>query len=316
MRGWRANWVAWVLIALSAVAVSRLRMPLKAAFLATKDRDDLFALPAPRQLVALSLGYRSALADVIFAHVLVSSGIHFQEKRSFQFAARYLETVNALDPKFELPYRMADGLITLQAKPVSVEAYRQARRILERGMAEFPFSQGMWTSAGQFLAYLGPTGGIEGDELAEWKLAGGRALARSCELVGSNEPPPRQCIVAAGLLTKGGAAAASRQFIERMLGLNDDPKVRAYMNALLEKAVSAEEIDRARERREAFQRAWGADLPFVTRGALLAIGPRWDSAACASASARCPTSWRAWAAEQDERQGTTGALTSPLSASQ
>lgn len=308
MHAWRAKVVAFVLIAVSALSVSRLRAPLNVAFLGTKTTNDVYTLPPAGQLTALSLGYRSALADLIFAHVLVSSGIHFQEKRTFEFAGKYIEAVNALDPKFELPYRMADGLITLQAKPVGIEAYRQARRILERGMAEFPYSQGMWSSAGLFLAYLGPTGNITGDELADWKLTGGRALARSCELVGSKEPPPHQCIAAAGLLTKAGEAAAAQQFIERMLAFNDDPDVRRYMTALLEQKAGAAERDRARERRERFRRAWGADLPFVSRGAALAIGPNWSSAACAGRSP-CATSWRAWADSLEEEQGRISAST-------
>src|SRR6478735_3035076 len=154
MHAGRANFVAFALIALAALTVSRLRPPLNTAFLGTKTQSDVYTLPPTGQLTAISLGYRSALADMIFAHVLVSAGIHFQEKRGFEFVSKYIEAVNTLDPKFELPYRMADGLITLQAKPVSVDAYREARRILERGMAEFPYSQGLWSSAGMFLAYL------------------------------------------------------------------------------------------------------------------------------------------------------------------
>ena len=260
MRLFRGQVGAFLLIAAAGLAVSRLRAPLNAAFNVTRTRDDVFTLPPPDQMMLMSLGYRSALADLIFAHVLVSAGIHFQEKRGYTFVARYLDTVIALDPKFEAVYRMADGLITLQAKRVSVDDYRHTRRILERGMAEFPFSQALWTSAGQFLAYLGPTGEIGGQELADWKLAGGRALARSCELVGSQEPPPYQCIVAAGLLTKAGEAAASRQFIERMLLLTNDPHVRQVMNAMLEKATSLEERERMHARREAFRRAWADDL--------------------------------------------------------
>src|SRR6478735_3581925 len=310
MRASRANFFAFALIALAALSVGGLRLPLNAAFLGTKTANDVYTLPPTGQLNAMSIGYRSALADLIFAHVLVSSGIHFQEKRAFEFVSQYIEAVNALDPKFELPYRMADGLITLQAKPVSVEAYRQARRILERGMAEFPYSQGVWTSAGMFLAYLGPTGNITGDELAEWKLAGGRALARSCELVGSKDPPPQQCIMAAGLLSKAGEAVAARQFTERMLALNDDPEVRRFMAALLEQKVGADERDRLQQRREQFKHAWSADLPFISRGALLAIGPRWDSGACAGAR-ECATSWRAWAEAIEQQQGRTMPATLP-----
>jgi len=316
MPSWRQNLLACALIVGSGFAVNHLRSPLNAAFLNTKNRDDVFALPPPGQAAAMSLGYRSALADLIFAHVLVSSGIHFQEKRSFEFVGKYLELVNALDPKFEAPYLMADSLITLQAKPVSSDAYRQARRILERGLVELPFSTDLWTTAGQFFAYLGPTGGIEGKELQDWKLAGGRTLARACELASSKEAPSHGCIAAAGLLSKGGASEASQQFMNRMLAMNDDPKVLQFMSALLKKNVGSADHDRVQAHRTAFNQAWSSDLPFVSRGALLALGPSWDSAACAGSRAECSTSWRAWSAAVEERQGAIIAFNTPLSASQ
>jgi len=311
----RTNYLALIAIALAALSVNALRAPLSERFFATKVQNDVFALPPPNQVVAMSLGYRSALADMIFAHVLVSSGIHFQEKRGFEFVGKYIETINELDPKFETPYRMADGLLTLQAKAVGPEAYRQTRRILERGMAEFPYNQALWTSAGQFFAYLGPSIFSDPNEQNEWRLAGARTLARACELVGSNENLPHQCVVAAGLLTKSGQSAASRQFLERMLQVNDDPEIRALVGELLKKAATAEERDRVHGRRQAFLEAWGKDLPFVSRGAMSAIGPTWDTAACASISANCPTSWRAWGALQDRLPDTTGTGDLPQSGS-
>lgn len=302
MQAWRRRLTTVAVVAAAGLCVSALRAPLAARFQAVKVQNDVFALPPPKQVVAMSLGYRSALADLIFAHVLVSSGIHFQEKRAFEFVAEYIETVNELDPKFEAPYRMADGLLTLQAKPVSIAAYRRARRILERGMAEFPYNQALWTSAGQFFAYLGPSVFTDPKDQDDWRLAGGRTLARACELVGSNENMPYQCVTAAGLLTRSGAHAASRQFLERMLLVNDDPHIRELVSAMLKKAIGAAERDRVQARQRAFQRAWGTDLPFVTRGAMLAIGPRWDSAACAG-SGECSTSWRDWAAREERLLG-------------
>jgi len=308
MQSPRNNFIAWIAIAIAAFCVNALRAPLNERFLAVKVQNDVFALPPPQQTVAMSLGYRSALADMIFAHVLVSSGIHFQEKRGFEFVGKYIETINELDPKFEVPYRMADGLLTLQAKAVGPEAYRQARRILERGMREFPYNQALWALAGQFLAYLGPTAFTDEKEIDEWRLAGARTLARACELVGSNENIPHQCVIAAGLLTKSGQDAASRQFLERMLQVNDNPEIRDLVGALLKKAVGAEQSERAQTRRHAFQRAWGEDLPFVSRGAMSTIGPRWDTATCSAIGSKCATSWRSWAKEQERLPGATTTL--------
>ena len=303
----RHDWIAWVMVGVAAFAVNALRAPLFATFSQAKDKDDVFALPPAQQVVVMSLGYRSALADLIFAHVLVSSGIHVQERRPFEFVAKYLETVNELDPQFEAPYRMADGLITLQAKAVPPQAYRDTRRILERGLKEFPFDQRLWASTGQFLAYLAATGLTDRQEIDEWKLAGGRTLARACELVGMNEDMPSQCIAAAGLLTKAGAGEAHRQQFERVLATTDDPKVRAFYAALLKQMRGGDEPSLTHGHREAFQQAQRRDLPFVSRGALLALGPSWDPAACAGPHTECATSWRAWAVHQERAPGATSA---------
>ena len=308
MQSRRSNVIALIAIALAAFSVNALRAPLNQRFFAVKVENDVFALPPPNQVVAMSLGYRSALADLIFAHVLVSTGIHIQERRGFEFVGKYIETVNELDPKFAVPYRMADGLITLQAKAPGPEAYRQARRILERGLAELPYDQALWISAGQFLAYLGPTAFTDRTELDDWQLAGARTLARACELVGNDANLPHQCVIAAGLLTKSGQALASRQFLERMLQVNDDPELRSLVTAQLKTAVDAVELDRVQAHHQAFLREWSKDLPFVSRAAISVIGPSWDSAACASISAECATSWSAWGATQERLLGTTDTL--------
>lgn len=305
MRFWRRNGVTLAVLLIAALAIARLRGPLLRGYDGTRVKNDVYTLPSPRQVVVMSLGYRSALADLIFANTLVSSGLHFQEKRRFEFVGKYLATVNELDPKFEAPYRMTDALLTLQAKAVDKDAYREARRILERGMAELPYDQALWASAGQFFAYLGPSVFDDPKEQDEWRVAGGRAMARACELVGSHDRLPDQCVVAAGFLSSSGAATANRELIERMLNASDDPRVRATLTAYLAKATTTELRDLGSTRREQFQAAWAADLPFVTRGAISTIGPQFEPAACAGQTDHCPTSWRAWGEQQRGVPGTT-----------
>ena len=299
MHPWRSQLVALTLMVSAAVGIHALRGRLYERFVNTKVKNDVFALPPSKQVVALSLGYRSALADLIFAHVLVSSGIHFAERRRFEFVAQYLETVNELDPKFEAPYLMADSLITLQIKAAGPAEYRATKRILDRGMAQFPYSQALWASSGQFFAYLGPAVFDDPKEQEAWKLAGGRALARACELLGSNDTQPRECVVAAGLLTQVGALDAARQLYERAAQMTDDPQQQRFFDALLDKATGTAQIAQREAHRSAFQQAWKSELGFASRGTVDVLGPSWDAAACASADPSCPTSWRAWAALQN-----------------
>jgi hypothetical protein len=73
---------AMVLVA--AIAIGAVRSSLFAAHKRVRERQDVYFLPPPSQLVTISLGYRAALADALWAHVLVSQGLHTFERRRFE----------------------------------------------------------------------------------------------------------------------------------------------------------------------------------------------------------------------------------------
>ncbi len=294
--------LAFALIAVSAFAIGSVRAPLADRFLMVSDKSDDYLLPPSDQTVIASLGYRSALADLIYGHVLVSYGIHFQEKHNFEFVGSYLDTVNALDPGFRDPYRFADTLLTLQPNPVSERAYYKARVILERGLKALPYDTELWSSAGQFMAYIAAPRLSSATEAAAWRLEGARKLARACELIGNNENIPYHCINAATLLDEAGEHAAMNEFLRKFLLVNDDPEVRTRAIAALERS-SSQTNHALDERLSRFQISWLADLSFVTRSALLVLGPRTEPARCAGLAVPygvdCASSWRAWNEQQD-----------------
>jgi tetratricopeptide (TPR) repeat protein len=265
-----------------------------------KDHHDVSALPKPKYLVAMSLGYRSALADLIFAHVLVWSGIHISEHRRFETAADYLTAVNELDPKYATPYYFADTLLTLQAAKSTLVDYQAARAILERGMKERPYDMQLWLSAGQFMAYVAPhhVGELAGPAVAEeWKLEGARRMLRSCELVGKNEDAPYHCVAGASLLSRAGEFEALRGFVERTVAINDNPDVQRMALSSLERAYADEQKHRLELRRERYEQVRRAGLAFVSKNRLLIVGPTSTPYDCVdSTSARraeCATTFAA-----------------------
>jgi hypothetical protein len=290
---------------LGVAVVASFRAPLADTFHRLRTRSDAYLLPPPDQVYVASLGYRSALADLIFGHVLVAYGLHFQEKRVFEHIGNYLETINRLDPKFRDPYRYADTLLTLQPKPVPVEYYRRARRIQERGLKELPHDQELWSVAGQFITFWAANKITDPKELREYRETGARYLMRACELIGSNQNIPYHCITAASLFNEQGNREASKQFLERVLTLSDDPNLRRIALNYLEYVAGAEARDRVRAEQERFQRIWQDDLPFSPRQELKALAPRFDPAACAglarAQSPGCATSWAAWSGHQAEQ---------------
>ena len=291
--------VSIALLALSCFGIGQIRSALLPRFSAVHDKTDSYGLPSPDQVVVASLGYRSALADLLFAHVLVWHGIHFQEKRRLEFAADYLDTIAALDPAFRDTYYYGDTLIAMQPVKPRHEDYVRARRLLERGLRERPGDTELWLSTGQFLAYVAAPWLEDPKEQAEWKLAGARILARACELVGSNENIPYNCITAAGLLSRAGEREANIQFLERVLAVSDDDEIRAQALGYLERALGERSQEKLKERADRLRSAWKADLPFVSLTTELLLGPPTDPAACAGRGQErpgCATTWSAWRA--------------------
>jgi hypothetical protein len=299
----RRDWSNWLVIALCIFVTAKLRASLAERFHQLRVTNDVYALPSPKQVVALSLGYRSALADLIWGNVLVSYGLHFQEKRNFEFIGNYLDTINALDPKYEAPYRFADTLLTLQ--PVGAppeENYEKAREILLRGMRELPNSPELWSTAGQFLAYIAP--GVIKDEKRkqQWRLEGAHAMARACEISESSSNIPYHCIVAAGILNKAGSRDAQIQMLSRVLAVNDDPYIQDLARSQLAQLKGELQSDIAPRRNEYFSKAWKNDLSYVSKDTLLVLGPKLDSAACSGLAAAlhddCVVTWRDWFARR------------------
>jgi tetratricopeptide (TPR) repeat protein len=294
-----------VVLFFAATAIGVLRPRLADRFHRLKVESDVYTLPAPEQAVAMSLGYRAAFADLIFAHVLVSYGLHFQEKRRFEFVGNYLDTVNALDPKFRDPYRFADTLLTLGPVAAREQDYDKAREILERGLRELPHDAELHSTVGQFMAYLAPSRFSDPEKKLAWRMAGARFLARACELSGTNEAVPYHCITAADLFTRAGEREASIHFLERVLAVTDDEGVRRLALGYLEKQVGEREHERVQRRIDAFRERWASDLPFVGKDRLLVVGPAFDIAACAGSDPQqpeCATSWRDWALRLDSSQ--------------
>lgn len=255
--------------------------------------DDTYPLPPPDQVAWISLGYRAAFADFIYAHVLVSYGLHFEEKRRFEYVGRYLNTIAALDPKFAQTYLYADTLITLQPKPPRDEDYDEARALLLKGTRELPTDQRVWLTAGQFIGYLAPPRFEDPERRKEWQLEGAGLLTRACELASDNRNVPYHCMAAATTLNRAGRREALIQMLSRTLAVNDDPEVRDNALGTLRAWAGEQEQERAALLIANFERAWRQNFAFVGIDAALIWGTPW-TLGCLSQSgpdASCATSW-------------------------
>jgi hypothetical protein len=295
--------VPWALMLLGVLLIAWSRPGVSSRYGSVKRGNDPLLLPPPEQVLIGSLGYRAAVADALFAHVLVWYGEHLRQKVRFEFVAQYLDIVTTLDPTFREPYYYGDALITLQTQAPERKDYEAARRLLERGVQNRPYDTELWLVTGQFLAYSAPPYLKDEAAAAEWRLEGARKLARACELVNKNENIPYHCITAAGLFDRAGDRASLLRFLERVVAAIDDPAIQELALAYWAKVRSEEDKERLGRRRAAIDERWKGDLPIVNRVKAMVIGPSFDPAACAGLDKGCVTSWRDWAEKLPPEDG-------------
>ena len=293
-----------VLLGLAIVLVSSVRRHLTEAHRQISNRRDVYFLPPPEQVLTLSLGYKHALADVLWAHVLVSQGLHTMEQRRFENLIRLYDVINLLDPTWRSPYLLADALITFQAAHTPYEEVVKTREILERGIENRPFDGEIWLNLGQFVSFIAPASYLEDrpDVAERWRMEGTAYLARAAELGASHSNISWQALGGAVILEKAGQRDAAIRFLQRTYAVTDDQELRDDIRMRLARLLRDREQDAHQQRDEGLTKAYLDELPFIGRNTANLLGPPPHPAACAGADAGeiyCATTWREWARRFD-----------------
>ncbi len=266
-----------------------------------QQKSDVYALPRADLLPAMSLGYRAALADYIWAHILVTQGLRMEEHRPFDHLGRYLDAVTVLEPKFREPYRLGDTLLSYQPNdPNPDQSMHTARRILEKGVRELPNDGELWINYGEFLAYVAPSFLRNPQDAQQWRVDGARALVHAGDLGGSRSQYSLwHAIAGVGILTKEGERDAMMAFLQRVFAITEDPELRDHIQMKLDRLAQGKFESNALTLSRAFDELWHRRLPFMSRTALRILGPDVPVWRCAGISdtedlSACERSWPEW----------------------
>lgn len=302
---------AW-LVAGSLIAVSR--APAAEVHHRVKETSDVYMLPPPEQVVALSLGHRAAVADYLWANVLVEQGLHTLAKRRFENMPYYIDTINALDPTFREPYLLIEPLTMFQVNGVPESDIRRAREIMERGVKNLPNDPEVLTAAGSFIGLMAPSSYLSDPaEKEQWTIDGAEYLARAAELGDDKKFIGWQALSGASLLRKSGKSREAVQFLQNALAGTDDEELRERIKSMLDRMAEADgafeksEQRRAylafRKRQDRFDEIWRRTYPLASRTGALVMGPPYDAAFCAGGAhredKRCAFDWGGWAARAE-----------------
>lgn len=289
-----------VIAAIATACIGQVRSSAAGIHHSVKETSDVYVLPPAEHAVALSLGYRAALTDVLWAHVLVAQGLRLQERRHFDNLTMLLDTINELEPTFRDPYLYADALISLQTGgPPAHDEVLKAREIMERGMKNLPLDAEVWLTSGQYVAFIAPSSYLtDPNEQQEWKLAGAKMLARAAELGGDDSAVGWNVLGGAGLLANAGERDAAIRFLQRTLAVTDDAELKVDLVRKLNTLLGERFVDEQKVRQDEQKTMRLSEMPFVTRTMYQVLGPPADPALCAGGSRlsdkRCALTWKAW----------------------
>lgn len=123
--------VAFSLLA-GVAAVSNRRLDL--ATLAAPQEEPVY-LPKAEFLRPMALGWRNALADVLWFRTISYFGAHYRRDHTYPWLATMCDLVTDLDPRAEQVYRFAGVILPWEANQVDAGIH-----LLEKGVQQFPDS--------------------------------------------------------------------------------------------------------------------------------------------------------------------------------
>jgi hypothetical protein len=265
------------LLALCAcLGVARLQPKLARQLHDMKSREDVYVLPPPEQVRTMSLGYFAATVDQLWAKLLVEYGTHHQQKRAFPDLEKYIEAILGVEPTYAPVFKYADTLLVYRPpRGYEIDA-RTTRNLLERGVKARPYDPDVWTSYGDFLAFVAPSFLPNEDEISKWRLEGAFALEHAVELGAGS----RHAVTASALLNRAGERDAAIRQLRRAFSMTDDPEEQEKIGARLDTLNDSVNKEIREQAQRAVDTRHARDLPFASRTLYLLVGPFVDPRRC------------------------------------
>jgi hypothetical protein len=225
------------------------------------DDVDVLYVPPPQHLQPMSLGYREALADLLWVQALVFTGERMGDN-DIAAITRYTEAITGLSPRFHQAY-VWGGITPIYggSSVVDRDMVDRAIAMYRRGLEQFPESHKLLYPFGMLLTHQVPsTPGYSDEEKLAAKREGAELIRRAAAF--GADPLVRQ--YAATIITDHATEQMARQFLESQLATAEGDDYRRMLRRKLERMGAHESIQEIERTREAFLREQLEQLPYAS----------------------------------------------------
>jgi tetratricopeptide (TPR) repeat protein len=262
-----------IVLGLALLPVMRsLRVRAMDHYLATQRYEDVYYLPPAEWLPVLSLGYREALANLIWMRGLVYFGEELMQRGEVRHVFDYGHAIVTLDPELRPAYTFVNMAALYNARQeLTRQDVEQAVAFLERGVRRFPDDGHLAWEMGATLAYeLAPLV----DDPDEKRAVQERATDFLLVAARKGAAPPWLALSNASQLVRLGQSEQAARHLEEMYAMVGDTETRERIRQrivdLRSEAYAEAMVEAARELEERRQR----DYPYMPTGLYLLVGPR------------------------------------------
>lgn len=255
----------------AALASDHFRAAAQTHYAATQTYEDLYYLPPADYLLASSLGYREALADVIWLKALIYFGQELKHRGHVGNLYRYTDAMLTLDPRFKKVYHWVASTAIYRPGPITERDVRKAIAYLERGFRLFP-------DDGEFAWDLGATYAYELVPIV--REAGAKRAAKQrgltyLELAALRGAGPAWIgLNAAAQLDKLGKTEQAIRHLADLYATVHDPAIKEQIEARLTELRSAAYAEAVRHTDEEIEAARRRDFPYAPTTLYLLLGRR------------------------------------------
>lgn len=257
-----------------------LRSRLEAATHAhvTFRSEDVYYVPAPGALSLLSIGYRRALADLIWVESLVYFGEQVARRGQMKYLTRRADAILALDPDFREAYRWIAILVVYNTGAITLSDIEESNRYLERGARRFPRD-------GEFVYLLAFNYAIEMPAFVEdaelkkrWRRRAAELFAKAASLPGA---PGDAALMAAEMTSRTSGTAVTIARLKSLLSITTEDRVREQLLARLARLTSEAEAQAQDADRRELLESWHRDYPYLPPSLFVLVGPNLQRAVTA-----------------------------------
>jgi hypothetical protein len=254
-----------------AFAADGFRAAAQRHYLAASVYEDVYYLPPSDWLVLGSLGYRAALADLIWMKALIYYGDELAHRGDVRHLYRYGDALLALDPDFKKVYHWIASCALYRTGTVGVDDAKAAIHYLEQGARRFPDDGELaWDLGANYTYELAPML----KDPVERERAREQGLAHLEAAVLRHAGPPWLVLQNSTQLEKLGRREQAIRHLEDVYAAASDASIKLEIERELTRLRSAAYADALRQSDQELASERQKNFPYLDDTLFLLVGPR------------------------------------------